>query len=206
MSVADLFPISRADSSGALPVRSMRRAISGALREIRPGQLWLIELPMNSEPSSALRRVLGDANVLIYDRSLTDIVANYLPIGGYAEPAARGNEDGDPTAARAVQFALDGWSVVRLVPARPTQRERLVRARRLVEQAGLSRAASQVAVTVHSDINAPVSEPTETMLNRLDLAVVTYPREARLTIVVDLATPGPAVARLYSIAGNGLAG
>jgi hypothetical protein len=206
MSVTELLPAAQLERTVAPASRLVSRAMSTGLPDIRAGQLWLIELAMNSEPSPALRRILADANVVIYDRSLTDIVASCLPMGGYAEPAARADESGDPAAARAVRFAADGWSVVRLVPARPTQRERLVRVRRLVEETAPHRAASEVAVTVHGDINGPVSEPTETTLSRLDLAVVTYPRETRLTIAIDLASSGGGIARLHAVAGNGLAG
>ena len=206
MSVAELLPTPHLDRAGSPPVRSVNRGTSARLPDIRPGQLWLIELTMNSEPSPVLRRILAEANVVIYDRSLTDIVANSLPMGGYAEPAARADEAGDPAAARAVRFAADGWSVVRLVPARPTQRERLVRARRLVEETAVHCCAREVAVTVHGDFDGPVSEPTETTLSRLDLAVVTYPREARLAIAIDLAATGSGIARLDGVAVNGLAG
>jgi hypothetical protein len=173
---------------------------------IEPGQLWLIELPPGeSQPSPLVRCVLDQVNVVIYDRALTDLVANSLPLGGYAEPAASTDEANDPAAARAVHFAGDGWSVARLVPARPTQRERIVRVRRLIDELATTKAASEVVVTVLGELSDGVCEPTQTRLNRLDQVVVTYPRDARLTIVVDGLNRQTA-ARLYAVAGNGLAG
>jgi hypothetical protein len=173
---------------------------------IEPGQLWLIELPAaDGEPSALVRRVLDGVNVVIYDRALTDIVAGSLPLGRYAEPAASAGEANDPAAARAMRFALDGWSVARLVQARPTQRERIVRVRRLIDELATSKPASEVTVTVLGELSEGVCEPTRTRLDRLDQVVVTYPRDARLTIVVDDVNRQTA-ARLHAIAGNGLAG
>lgn len=173
---------------------------------IEPGQLWLIELPTaESQPSPLVRCVLDQVNVVIYDRALTDLVAKSLPLGGYAEPAASADEANDPSGARAVRFAGDGWSVARLVPARPTQRERIVRVRRLIDELATTKAASEVAVTVLGELSEGVCEPTQTRLNRLDQVVVTYPRDARLTIVVDGINRQTA-ARLHAVAGNGLAG
>jgi hypothetical protein len=179
-----------------------------ALPDVEPGQLWLIELPAAADGLPALlRRVLDRVNVVIYDRALADSVAASLPLGSYAEPAASSDETANPAAARAVRFAFDGWSVARLVPARPTQRERIARVRRLVEELAPHRPASQVAVTVRGDLGDAVCEPTETRLSRLDLAVVTYPREACLTIAIHLGDRvGGGAARLHAVAGNGLAG
>ena len=147
--------------------------------------------------------------MVIYDRVFADAVARALPLGGYAEPAASADEAGDPAAARAVRFACDGWSVVRLLLSRPTQRERIARVRRLVEELAATKAPGDVPVTVLGELGDGVCEPTETRLDRLDLVVVTYPRDARLTIVVGGAgggIGGDAAARLYAVAGNGLAG
>jgi len=187
--------------------------VSGHLRpnppatfpDIGPGQLWLIEAPADGAPSALLHRVLDRVNVVIYDRSLADIVARSLPLGGYAEPAARTDETNDPAAARAVRFACDGWSVARLVPARPTQRERIVRVRRLIEELAATKAAAETAVTVRGELADGVCEPTETRLSRLDQVVVTYPRDAQLTTVIR-GINGHAAARLQAVAGNGLAG
>jgi hypothetical protein len=113
-------------SISVLPAGSVRPAPAprpvpapAILPEIGPGQLWLIELSATQGEPSALRRAIERANVVIYDRVFADAVARALPLGGYAEPAASADETGDPAAARAVRFACDGWSVVRLLPSRP---------------------------------------------------------------------------------------
>lgn len=173
---------------------------------VEPGELWLIELSTaNGEPSPALCRAIARANVVIYDRSGAEIVARSLPLGNYAEPAASADETSDPAAARAVGFTRDGWSVLRLFPARPTQRERIARVRRLVNELAATKAPSDIAVTVFGELNDGVCEPTETQLDRLDLVLVTYPRDAQLTIVVK-ALGSVSAARLHAVAGNGLAG
>jgi hypothetical protein len=175
------------------------------LPDIEPGQLWLVEVAVESPPSGLIRRLLDRVNVVLYDRALTDIVARSLPLGGYAEPAASGDELHEATASRAVRFARDGWSVARLVPAQPTQRERVVRGRRLANELAATAPPSELIVIVYGELRDGVCEPTETRLDRLDQVVVTYPRDARLTILVGGLT-SHAAARLFAVAGNGLAG
>jgi sulfate transport system ATP-binding protein len=95
---------------------------------IAAGELWLIDLPpTNGEPNWLQRDALTRANVIVYDRSLTDLVAAVMPLGGYAEPT-----DGDGLA-RAFQFIRDGWSVVRLT-ARPQSGNRENGRRTLVQE------------------------------------------------------------------------
>jgi sulfate/thiosulfate transport system ATP-binding protein len=90
---------------------------SADLPSVAAGELWLIALPAgNSEPTPLERDALTHANVIIFDRALTDIVADVMPLGGYAEPT-----DGDGLA-RSLQFARDGWSVIRLI-ASPDDRD-----------------------------------------------------------------------------------
>ena len=43
---------------------------------VTPGQLWLIELPVGSALSAQAQHVLDGADVVIYDRELTDTVAD----------------------------------------------------------------------------------------------------------------------------------
>ena len=142
---------------------------------------------------------------MIYDRAVAGALANELPLGTYAEAGESTDDASDPAAARAVRFACDGWSVVRLVPAGPTQRQRIVRVRRLVEELAASKSAAEVAVTVYGELKDGVCEPTETRLNRLDQVVVTYPRDARLTVVVS-GINGHVASRTQAVSGNGLAG
>jgi sulfate ABC transporter ATP-binding protein len=75
---------------------------------VAAGELWVLELTAGSLSSFEFG-IIAAANVVIYDRALAEVVAAVLPLGGYAEPAL-----GD-TPARCLQFARDGWSVVRIV-------------------------------------------------------------------------------------------
>jgi hypothetical protein len=186
--------------------RHQPAAIPTARPSVAPGQLWLIELAADDSGEPELRRILDEANVVIYDRVLANVVAAALPLGTYAEPATSADAAGDPAAARAARFVADGWSVVRLVPSPPSQRERLRRVQRLAEAVTATSAEDADAI-VYGDVGDGISEPTETRLSRLDLVVVTYPRDTHLTIVVGSAAAGsPAPTRLHGIAGNGLAG
>lgn len=187
------------------PVPSPANFAQAKFPQIEAGQLWLIEAPAEVAPNSGARHAVDGANVVIYDRALADTLSDALPLGTYAEPGASTDQANDPAAARAVRFACDGWSVARLVPARPTQRQRIVRVRRLVEELAAVKPAADIAVTVYGELADGVCEPTETRLSRLDQVVVTYPRDARLTVVVS-GINGQLAARTQSVAGNGLAG
>jgi hypothetical protein len=83
-----------------------------ALPEVRPGQLWYVELPSTEPAVSPLEyRALTTANVVVYDRVLEPAVASSLPLGAYAEPTP----PHDGAIERCLSFARDGWSVARLV-------------------------------------------------------------------------------------------
>src|ERR1700722_17948511 len=169
-----------------LPPEALGRPlVPTAIPDVQPGQLWMIELSPEGASCPELRRVIDRANAVIYDRAVAGIVAESLRLGLYAEAAADGDEADDNPTRRAGGLARDGWAVVRLVSARPTQRERIVRVRRLIDELAAAKAASEVAVTVLAELGDGVCEPTESRLARLDQIVVTYPRDARLTIVVD---------------------
>ena len=89
-------PPTAMDRSGGLPVtprgrhghRSARAVGSMELPAVQPGQLWCVELPSEPTFSQLEYRALTTANVVIYDRVLAPTVARFLPIRGYAEPAA----------------------------------------------------------------------------------------------------------------------
>jgi hypothetical protein len=105
------------------------------MREDRPslhpptvdaGQIWVVEQDSASALSAVDRDALTHADVVIYDRALAPLVAEILPIGGYAEPASiTGHATGSRISPRAVELAGEGWSVVRLVEAGPGRRQRL---------------------------------------------------------------------------------
>jgi hypothetical protein len=91
-----------------------------------PSQLWVIEQLPATELSAPDRDAVAHANVVIYDRALERVVADALPAGGYAEPLSFPcQEAGRALSPRALQFAVDGWSVVQLVEKSPCWRERL---------------------------------------------------------------------------------
>lgn len=93
---------------------------SEAAPTIEPGQVWLIEQASAAALGAAQREALASANVVLYERELEELVAENLPLGSYAEPLSRDHRrDGLAIAARALQFAADGWSVVQLIAARP---------------------------------------------------------------------------------------
>ncbi|HLY45446.1 MAG TPA: hypothetical protein VKQ73_07690 [Stellaceae bacterium] len=93
---------------------------SEAAPTIEPGQVWLIEQASTAELGASEREAITSANVVLYERELEELVAEMLPLGSYAEPLSRDHRrDGLAIAARALQFAADGWSVVQLIAARP---------------------------------------------------------------------------------------
>jgi sulfate/thiosulfate transport system ATP-binding protein len=83
---------------------------SDDLPTVAVGELWLMGLAgTDGGPTLLERDALNHANVIVYDRALTAVVAAVMPLGGYAEPT---DDDG---LARSLQFVRDGWSVVRLL-------------------------------------------------------------------------------------------
>jgi hypothetical protein len=201
MSVAELI-------STAPPRKAIQHRPAATLANfpaVEPGQLWLIETAVDGALSASAHHAVDGASVVIYDRALAARLADALPLGTYAEAGESTDQASDPAAARTMRFVCDGWGVARLVPAGPTQRQRIVRVRRLVEELAATKSAAEIAVTVHGELKDGVCEPTETRLDRLDQVVVTYPRDARLTIVVG-GINGHIGARVQAIAGNGLAG
>ena len=173
-----------------------------ALPSVAPGQLWLVELQAGAEPSAAARHVLDGANVVIYDRALTESVAGALPLGSYAEPAPAKS---DAAAARAVHFARDGWSVARLLPARLPSRERTRRVQDIVDELALAKVAGRLPVTIVTTSADGVEERIEARFDDIASIVASHPRDTLLAIVID-AFAGAGAARLHAVAANGLAG
>lgn len=98
------------------------------LPKLEAGQIWVTEVSPTDEISTLHRTMMTTGNVIIYDRSLGAIVAEALPLGGYAEP-----ESSAKTAQRCIQLARDGWSVVRLVDRQTSATRRLAHLRELVQ-------------------------------------------------------------------------
>jgi hypothetical protein len=122
------------------------------LPSVEPGQLWLAEIEPGRGLSAAERHVLGSASVIIYDRSLADEVAAVLPLGGYAEPAPSAAELPDAAVIdRCVRFALDGWSVVRLIDAAEGRSIRAARLQAVSARLRAGGASTRLPVRVFAD-------------------------------------------------------
>lgn len=184
-----------------LPRRRDVHAAFPSLPDVVPGQLWLIELAGACPIPVATQQVLDRANVVIYDRILGDAVAQALPLGGYAEPAL----GAEPAAARSVRFARDGWSVARLLPAGLAPRERTRRVQDIVDELAVSGAAGRLPVAILAEAADGIEERLDVRFDDLAAIVASYPRDTRLTIVVDASADGAAI-RLRAVAANGLAG
>ena len=98
------------------------------LPELEAGQIWVIEISPTDELSMLHRVIMTTGNVIIYDRSLEAFVAQALSLGGYAEPEAEAK-----TIQRCVQFARDGWSVVRLLDRQTSAIRRIAHLQELAQ-------------------------------------------------------------------------
>jgi hypothetical protein len=92
---------------------------------VLPGQIWLAEQASGEKFFAIDQAALADANVILYDRRLSQQVAELLPLGSYAEPLSAAAGAG--VSQRALHFASEGWSVVQLVLRQPGQRPHLPR-------------------------------------------------------------------------------
>lgn len=176
---------------------------SQQLPTIDPGQIWLIE----QDPATALctldRAVLTGANVVLYDRALASVVAQVLPIGAYAEPlSGTAPAAGPAIAARALEFAIGGWSVVQLVAAGPAWRARLpilppalIRAQR---SGGLPvRVIAKAAADRHHEVDSGLDDIAELIREFGDNELLTL-------VFGPFAARCPAQAHAFTA--NGLAG
>jgi hypothetical protein len=176
---------------------------SPPLPTLGPSQLWVIEQAPATTLSGLDRDALTSANVVIYDRSLAGVVADVLPLGGYAEPLSFSCQaSGRALSPRALQFAADGWSVVQLVEATPCWRERLQQAPKELPQ------ASGGANAVIRLIQKQGAESYQELGADLDLLrglTDEFAQDHRVTVIF-----GPIAARgtaqLYPFTANGLAG
>lgn len=180
-----------------------------ALPVMRPGQLWLVELPATTPEFAPLEyRALSNANVVIYDRALAPTVACFLPLGGYAEPAASSDGQSGAGFARCVRFARDGWSVARLFyPGFQSGRERLDKVRQLSHRLLTIEMADDLPVQIFVSGARGRYERNETRLCRLDEIIAAYAsvRSSTFTIVLDAIDTGSAP-RFSVASANGLAG
>jgi hypothetical protein len=170
---------------------------------IRPGQIWIIEQPSATVLFSFDRDALTSADVVIYDRALAPLVARFLPIGAYAEPLSLDFQAaGSTISARALQFAVEGWSVVQLVEARPGRRERLRDAVGALKPLNGGNDLSLVAI---AKTTADRHRRWEGCLRNSSDLIDEFGEDDPLTLVFGplvIRYPAPA----YAFAANGLAG
>jgi hypothetical protein len=175
---------------------------------MRPGQLWLVELPATAPEFSPLEyRALGSANVVIYDRALAPTVARLLPLGGYAEPVVSSDGQFDAGSERCIRFVRDGWSVARLLhPGLQSDWDRLDTIRQLSHRL-LIEMPADLPVQIFVSRGRARYERSETRLDRLDavIAADASVRSSTFTIVFDGTDTGGAP-RFSGASANGLAG
>jgi hypothetical protein len=186
---------------------SARLVTASEIPDVEPGQLWFVELPAGAELSLLERRALTSANVVIYDRTLADAVAAFLPLGAYAEPAVPTDPLPDQSLDRCLRFVLDGWSVVRLIDSTELPRHRRVeQIRRLSERlvAAQSPSDQPILMLVATEDDSTLWK-TDVRLGALGAAIADCSFDDRLALV--FAAVGARSAPSFSIASaNGLAG
>jgi siroheme synthase len=175
------------------------------LPDIAPGQLWLVEIsPKASELPSFEHRAFVSANVVIYDRVLGRLMAAALPLGKYAEPAtASGRAPGQANVEHCLRFALDGWSVIRLVKGDVAASARSDRLLRISEQLLAGGVSPNLPVWLSIGAGDATREEVETCLGDFDAVFDARSCQDPLTVVFTIGSSG--APPLYVVA-NGLAG
>jgi hypothetical protein len=166
------------------------------LPELEAGQIWMIEISPIDELSTPHRAIMTIGNVIIYDRSLEAIVADALPLGGYAEPEAEAK-----TAQRCVQFARDGWSVVRLLDRQTSAIRRIAHLRELAQCWQRAAATHKSAVFLAAGNGAGAQRITPA--GDIDRELAATIDQGNLTVVF---TATGAVPTSAATPANGLAG
>ena len=195
----------------AVPCDEWHAAITlgpSELPVMRPGQLWLVELPATAPELAPLEyRALGAANVVVYDRGLAPVVARLLPLGGYAEPAASGDGKFGAGLERCIRFVRDGWSVARLLyPGFRSGGERLDMLRQLSRRLLADMPVDQ-PVQVFASAGRGKYERNETQLEWLDAIIAGHRSVPPSTFTVVLGVTDSGGAPRFSVASaNGLAG
>jgi hypothetical protein len=197
VSICEIFP---ADSFAGAASGYPGPSVAPALPAVTSGQLWLVELPLEGERPASVHHALRGANVVIYDRSLAQPVAQALSLGGYAEAA-----DPEIAAARCVRFARDGWSVARVLPVRLSPRERTRQVQDVVDELASAKVLGRLRVSIFTESAGRIEQRIEARFDDLAAIVAGQTRDTRLTIVID-AFGGAVASRLHAVAANGLAG
>jgi hypothetical protein len=179
--------------------RNLLAAECPALPVIQPGELWVVEHASADQALSPLcRHLLTSASIVVYDPALYSIVAANLPVGGYAEPTAAQEGPFDTPINRCIQFARDGWSVVRLSRHGSLKDRRIAW---LIERMIGAGCSTSMSVRLFTDANGSIPQRTETELGRLDATT------AEGCVAIAFAVVGTGAGpHLYAISSNGLAG
>ena len=111
----------------------------------------------------------------------------------------------DRTFDRCIQFARDGWSVVRLVDHRPTHDARRKRIGRLVDRLISAGCPASQTASLFANANGSIIQQTETELDRLGIVIEGTTAKDCLAIVFAAVGAGPGP-HLQAISSNGLAG
>jgi len=197
VSIAEIIPAGFAGTA----LRPQRVSIAlPTLPAVAPGQVWLVELADDASPP-AVADVLREANVVIYDRTAAEAVAGALPLGTYAEPATTP----ESAAARAVRFARDGWSVVRVLRSRLSPRERTRRLQDIVDELAAAGVAGRLPVQLLAEAADGIEEHVAARFDDLAAVVASFPRDTRLTVAVAAFGDAAGVG-VQGVAANGLAG
>jgi hypothetical protein len=179
--------------------------VKSPLPKMRRGQLWFAEITSaDPVPASLEHQALTSANVIIYDRALAPTVSRFLPLGGYAEPAAPSRLSFDATWNRCLRFAREGWSVARLIHP---SREQLAAEVRNLSRLLLGRGLAPDLVVVFANLGDGVYEKSQMALWELDAALGLggFAEALPLTIVCDVVHSGVS-SHASDASTNGLAG
>lgn len=176
-----------------------------ALPAIAPGQLWVVETLPSAAPLRPFELdAFSAANVVIYDRSLTPLVAAALPLGSYAEPAAAAQPALErPEIERILRLTLDGWSVVRLLDGALDAADRAERLHRIAAHLRGAGIAAELPVQLIGD-TAGGYETTDAALG--DMAEVLDAGRCERRVTAVFATRRGGGGPLRAIVDNGLAG
>jgi len=203
--MVELTPVSNAMVAAMPTAAGFRGQRQPGLPNIAPGQLWLVEIsPRASEFPSFAHRAFVSANVAIYDRVLGPLVAAALPLGNYAEPlTAGGHAPDEANVQRGLRFAVDGWSVIRLVNGDLAASARAERLLRITERLLAGGVSPDLPIQLITGADNLTCEEIETCLGDLDAVLDARSCEGHLTVVFTIENNrGPP---LYAVTANGLA-
>ncbi len=201
-----IFPAGPRSATVPPPAGNDSRASRRGPAASGPGRLWLIErCGAEAGLTAAETQVLLDANIIIYERSLAPLVAELLPLGGYAEPApASGLAADRPILARCLRFALDGWRVVQLIDARPAG-ERAKRAHDAARQLMDAGVSSDIPVRVVVEAACGGTLDLEVPLHEAAVAMAEHGVQGSVMMAFGPLAVGPSPPSCAFTA-NGLAG